>query len=377
MKRICMVVHSDYVHDRRVKNQALALIDEGYHVTVLCTEIRSSSDQDFLEHLTIDGVECILHRFPPLQGKRRFYTMMRSYYKTLTSIDADIYHAHDLDTLIPTALIASKKRGKLIYDSHELYTESVHVAHRWFTKLVWRSIELLFISKVDEVITVCEGIAQELKERYRLEKKVHVVRNFSDPPVLKTASTPPEFESFVQNHPYTLLYQGYVHRGRGLDQALEALVGMPTWGLVICGDGTYRSNLEKKAVELHVDEQILFLGQLDHDQLFEVSKRCDLGLCMIEPVSLSYYYALPNKLIEYVQAGIPVVGSDLPEIRRLVNDYGLGFILKEDQYLKDLMLQIDTIRQNIKLNESIFNAAQSLNWSTEKHRLLEVYQSIS
>lgn len=91
---------------------------------------------------------------------------------------------------------------------------------------------------------------------------------------------------------------------------------------------------------------------------------------------MSYYYALPNKLIEYVQAGIPVVGSDLPEIKRLVNDYGLGFILKEDQNLRDLMHQINAIRLDNTLKESINNAAHSLNWSTEKQKLLQVYQSV-
>jgi glycosyltransferase involved in cell wall biosynthesis len=370
-----MVVHSDYVHDRRVKNQATALRDEGFHVTVLCTGTRTSSNQEPIEHTIIDGVECVIHRFPQQNGKRRFWTMMKGFYKSLKSVDADIYHAHDLDTLIPTAIIASQKNARLVYDSHELYTESVHVAHRWFTKLLWRSLELLYIGKADEVITVCDGIAHELKERYRLEKKVHVVRNFSDPPVRRATSTPPEFKSFLQTHPHTLLYQGYIQRGRGLDRALEALVGMPTWGLVICGDGDYRTHLEKKAAEIHVEEQILFLGQLDHDQLFEVSKQCDLGLCMIEPVSLSYYYALPNKLVEYVQAGIPVVGSDLPEIKRLVNEYGLGYILNEDESLQELMRTYDHEMNDSNLKESIIKASQSLNWSTEKQHLLQVYQS--
>lgn len=371
-----MIVHSDYVHDRRVKNQALALSEKGYNVTVLCTGSKSSSKPNEVDHIHIDGIHCIVHRFPHQNGKRRFLTMMRGYYKTLKTIDADIYHAHDLDTLIPSALIASQKGGKLVYDSHELYTESVHVAHRWFTKLLWRSIELLFIAKADEVITVCDGIANELKERYQLENKIHVVRNFSDPPILNVSSTPTAFDAFAQNHPHLLLYQGYIHRGRGLDHALEALVGMPRWGLVICGEGNYRSSLEKMASELHVEDQILFLGQLDHDHLFEVSKRCDLGLCMIEPVSLSYYYALPNKLVEYVQAGIPVVGSDLPEIRRLVDQFGLGFIVSGDQSLQDIMHTVDLIKSNVELKNSITKAAQSLNWSSEKHKLLEVYQSI-
>lgn len=378
MKRVIMAVHSDYVHDRRVRNQATALNEAGFRVQVLCVDTEPArADQPNIRHTDLDGVELIIHRLKHRSGKQRFAEMMRIFSGTLASMQADIIHAHDLDTLLPCRRAAERMGAKLVFDSHELYTESIHVAHRPFTKLIWRILEIRLIHHADAVVTVCQGIAEELKERYRLEAMPNVVRNFSDPPVgLLDTSPPDSLASFKRFHPKCLLYQGYIQRGRGLDAALEALVGVPDWGLVVCGQGPYRDYLEQRARELHVDEQILWMGQLDHDMLFRVTKHCDLGLCMIEPISLSYYYALPNKLIEYVQAGLPVAGSDLPEIRRLMTQHNIGWVLNEENDLQSLMKSFDSLKVDKKLIDGMRLAADSLNWHHEKKALLSVYTSL-
>jgi glycosyltransferase involved in cell wall biosynthesis len=181
---------------------------------------------------------------------------------------------------------------------------------------------------------------------------------------------------FKRYHAKCLLYQGYIQRGRGLDTAIEALVGLPDWGLVVCGQGPYESALKKKAQELQVEDQILWMGQLDHDTLFMVTSSCDLGLCLIEPLSLSYYYALPNKLIEYVQAGLPVVGSNLPEIQRIMNDYFIGWILSDAADLQALMKSLDTLKNDKKLAVGMVIASESLNWQQEKIEFLSIYSAL-
>lgn len=378
MTRVIMAVHSDYVHDRRVRNQATALTEAGYHVRVLCVgNEKATEGAPKVKHASIDGVELIIHRLKHKGGKQRFYEMMRTFAVSLATMEAEIIHAHDLDTLLPCHRAAERMGAKLVYDSHELYTESIHVGHRPLTKLIWRILEIRLIHHADAVITVCQGIAEELKERYRLESLPNVVRNFSDPPANVAATTPPQrLVDFKRFHPKCMLYQGYIQRGRGLDAAIEALAGAPDWGLVICGQGPYKDHLIKRAHELHVDEQILWMGQLDHDTLFSVTKHCDLGLCMIEPISLSYYYALPNKLIEYVQAGLPVVGSDLPEIKRLMTNYRIGWVVTEENDLQSILNSFDSLKVDKKLIEGMRFAADSLNWQHEKKALLSVYNSL-
>jgi glycosyltransferase involved in cell wall biosynthesis len=377
MPNVIMAVHSDYVHDRRVRNQATALADAGHVVTVLCVGASPDGKTAGTTSFDLDGVRLIVHHLRHTSGKRRFHEMMRVFGKTLTQMEADVVHAHDLDTLMPCSRAAARMGAKLVYDSHELYTESIHVAHRPVTKLIWRMVELSHISKADAVITVCMGIADELKERYRLDTLPYVVRNFSDRPDLPASVAPPEsLLAFKRFHTKCLLYQGYIQRGRGLEQAIDALVGMPDWGLVVCGQGPHEKLLRQKSQELHVEEQILWMGQLDHDSLFSVTRSCDLGLCLIEPISLSYYYALPNKLIEYVQAGLPVVGSNLPEIRRIMNDYFIGWILEEGDDLQSLMKSFDSLKNDKNLQTGMSLASDSLNWQIEKMALLSAYSTL-
>lgn len=378
MASVIMAVHSDYVHDRRVRNQATALAEAGYMVTVLCVSPEVDPTYGRTSTTEMDGVQLVVHHLRHRSGKLRFREMMQAFSGTMAKMNADIVHSHDLDTLIPCSKAAARMGAKLIYDSHELYTESIHVAHRPVTKLMWRIVELSRISKADAVITVCKGIAEELKERYRLDATPHVVRNFSDPPAdIDHIGVPEELAEFKRFHPKCLLYQGYIQRGRGLDAAIESLVGIPDWGLVICGQGPYEAELREKAQELHVEEQILWMGQLDPDMLYGVTRSCDLGLCMIEPISLSYYYALPNKLIEYVQAGLPVASSNLPEIRRIMNEYFIGWILLEDGDLQSLMKSYESLKNNKKLEAGMRIAADSLNWQHEKLALLSVYSTLA
>jgi glycosyltransferase involved in cell wall biosynthesis len=377
MTSVIMAVHSDYVHDRRVRNQATSLVEAGYDVTVLCVAQKHDETSAGTTSYTLDGVRLIVHQLKHSSGKMRFREMMRAFGRSMSQMHADVIHAHDLDTLIPCSKAAAQMDAMLVYDSHELYTESIHVAHRPFTKMIWRIVELSRISRADAVITVCQGIAEELKERYRLETLPHVVRNFSDRPELPADGSAPEsLTEFKRFHSKCLLYQGYIQRGRGLDAALEALVGIPDWGLVICGQGPYETKLRERAQELHVEDQLLWMGQLDHDTLFSVTRSCDLGLCLIEPISLSYYYALPNKLIEYVQAGLPVVGSNLPEIKRIMNEYFIGWILKDDDDLQTLMKSFDSLKNDKKLEWGMSIAAESLNWQHEKMALLSVYSTL-
>lgn len=373
MTRVAMAVHSDYLHDRRVRNEATALVQAGYDVTVLCAVDSDADAALFPPKFESEGVQVITHRLERRKGKLRFVEMMRTFRKTLGTLSFEMVHAHDLDTLLPCYLAAKESGAKLVYDSHELYTESVHVGHRPFVRGIWKTLESRLIGRADAVITVCQGIADELQYRYDLPRKPAVVRNFSNPPLMDHPVVPEALASFRDRHAHLMLYQGYIQRGRGLFKALQALKEAPDWGLVICGRGPLETDLRRSAAHLGVEERVLWLGNLELDALYGVTKTCDLGLCLIEPVSLSYFFALPNKLIEYVQAGIPVVGSDLPEIRRIIHEYKIGWVTESTSDLHSLLKSFDSLKNDKSLSEGMISAAQSLNWHREKQALLDVY----
>lgn len=376
-KKVVMLVHSDFLHDRRVRNQATALAAAGFSITVLGVQ-PGSHPQEAADH--VGGEEGVTYHLMALQhprGKKRYLELMLKLYRRLRTLEVDLIHAHDLDTLWPAYLIARKKQIPLIYDSHELYTESIHVAHRPITKWMWRILEYSLIRKTTATITVCEGISGELKQRYGLEEAPSVVRNFSDPVTQEQGlSAPEELIAFKHYHSNILLYQGYLQYGRGIEMAIQALGAAPQWGLVLCGQGPQLESLQRLAHDMGVEDQILYLGQLDPDILAAVTTSCDVGLCMIEPVVLSYYYALPNKLIEYIQAGLPVIASDLPEIRRIMQTYNIGWKADDVTELIPILDHFETLKNDKNLKEGLNKAAQVLNWHNEKNRLLEVYARI-
>lgn len=373
MTRVAMAVHSDYLHDRRVRNEATALVQAGYDVTVLCAVDADADPTAFPPAFESEGVDVRVHRLQHKGGKMRFVEMMRQFRHTLGGLSFEIVHAHDLDTLLPCYLAGRNRGAKLVYDSHELYTESVHVGHRPLVKAVWKTLESRLIGRADAVITVCQGIAEELQSRYQLSSRPAVVRNFSNPPIVEHPVVPDSLRIFRDQYPYLMLYQGYIQRGRGLHQALEALRHAKDWGLVICGQGPLEAEVRQKAAQTGVEDRVLWMGNLELDALYGVTRTCDLGLCLIEPVSLSYFYALPNKLVEYVQAGIPLAGSDLPEIRRIIRGHHIGWVISGPGDLHSLLNSFHSLKNDKSLSEGMISAAQSLNWHREKHALLDVY----
>lgn len=376
-KKVVMLVHSDFLHDRRVRNQATALAAAGFAIIVLGVQPGSLAQETADLVGSIDGVTYQLMALQHPRGKKRYLELMLKLYRRLKTLEVDLIHAHDLDTLWPAYRIARKKQIPLIYDSHELYTESIHVAHRPLTKWMWRILEYSLIRKTTATITVCQGISGELKQRYGLEEAPWVVRNFSDPVAQEQSlSAPADLFAFKQYHPHTLLYQGYLQYGRGIEMAIQALRAAPQWGLVLCGQGPQLESLQQLAHDMGVEDQLIYLGQLDPDILAAVTASCDVGLCMIEPVVLSYYYALPNKLIEYVQAGLPVIASDLPEIRSIMQTFNIGWKANEVSELITVLDHFETLKNDKNLKEGLNKAAQVLNWHNEQQRLLEVYARI-
>lgn len=371
--RIGMLVHSDYVHDHRVRREAQALAGKGCDVHVWAGWPHHA-------HRTfeIDGVTVHALRLDYLSGKRRFLELMRKLNKKLHKTHLDIIHAHDLDTLWPAARYAQRNDVPLIYDSHELYTESIGLSGRPIPRFLWWLVERKFIHKADGVITVCDGIADELQQRYELSDKPVVVRNIASqltPAPLSNGSVLDQTLSRLHRHAnYLGIYAGYLQKGRGLEQTLDAIGSQANWGLVICGQGPLSTWLDQQIRSRHLENRVQLLGNLNHPELFTLISQCDLGFCLIEPLSKSYYYALPNKLTEYVQCGIPVAGSDLPEIKRIIDHYRIGFVVRDSKDLQKVLNDFEKLKNAKNLAKSLKEAQDTLNWEREQKRLFKLYQ---
>jgi glycosyltransferase involved in cell wall biosynthesis len=286
------------------------------------------------------------------------------------------YHCHDLNAL-PAGFRARKRwPAPLIYDAHELWPHRNRPDARRRKTWVVEKGDGALARRVDAVITVNDSIAEHLRRRYRL-RNVTVVRNT---PSLTT--TPAGASDGLQEIPRPrLMYVGGIQTHRGLEEMIHATVLMPGVTFVGMGPGNddYRAELVAQAEAAGVAGRVRFLPSVPPSSVIPTIAGADLGLAMIKNYCLSYYLSLPNKFFEYLHAGVPVVASDFPEMRRLVDRYGVGATCDpaEPEAIARTVMDLLSRPEDLKrMSENALAAARELNWERERNHLIDLYRSL-
>lgn len=373
---VLMAVHSDYVHDHRVRRETSALTDAGFTVNVVAAAPQ-------IKQITIETHDGATVHFIPLKkpgGKARYLEFVRVVREKICELPKPGFcHAHDLDGLLSLAKFAVKQNAKLIYDSHELHTEVHSLQNRPFTRWIWVRIESRYIRKANAVITVSDGIADVLYQRYQLKTRPQVVRNFTDP--LHVDFNPDAGQSSLDlpDTPKLALYQGVIQHGRGIDAMLRAIARTRDWGFVICGDGSQKAAMEELAQTLNIADRVWFTGMISREKILQISRFCHAGFLLTEPLGLSHYYSLPNKLTEYIHYGLPVVATGLPEIKHIVEKYQVGRLISPEHYDADEIARALEEVANYKssFKQRFSEASKDLTWEAEKVQLLNLYNKLA
>ncbi len=290
----------------------------------------------------------------------------------LLLMKADVLVSNDLDTL-PAVYLASKiKNTVLVYDSHEYFTEVPELKNRRFVRRIWEKIESRMLPHIRFSSTVSRPIADAYLKKYGIH--MEVIRNL---PFRRLPKAAPEFRLRKQSEKI-ILYQGVLNMGRGLEMAIEAMKYTENTVLVIIGQGDVETELKELTRSLGLDERVTFTGRISPDKLFDYTVQADLGISLEEDLGLNYRFALPNKVFDYIQAGVPVLVSDLPEVKSLVIQYDVGTInnAKTPAELGALFNHIlgdDAKIQAWKLN--LKKAAAELCWENEEQKLVNLYRA--
>lgn len=288
---------------------------------------------------------------------------------------ADVWHAHDLNTLGVAGRCAALGGGRLVYDSHELHTARSGMGP--LRRTVAGALERRGIRRADAVVTATSSWADDLARRYGIPRPA-VVRNL---PVATRVDEPVDLRARlgIRGDERILLYQGSIQRHRGIEEAIAALPLLDRCTLVVCGYGAHRPVLEALATHHGLAHRVRFDGPVPHDALLAYTAGADVGLCLIRNSSRSYYLSLPNKLFEYVMAGVPQVTSDFPEMGAVVRRHGVGEVCDPD----DPASVAAAVRRIVDDPDAAGGyraraaaAAGELHWGVEEPRLLGVYDSI-
>jgi len=332
------------------------------------------------------GFDWLTKDFKPIQGKITIHKLQKGFLSlsfylkfiwhiklALFSSRASIFLAEDIYTL-PFAVIFGKlKRVKIFYDSRELFGYLAGLKERKFVQYFWKTIEKLFIKHVDYIITTGNMDSDVLKEMYRVTNTV-VLRNL------------PRFYKPVQQidlrnqlgisrDKKILLYQGVILKGRGIEKIYDILPDMSEFVFVLIGGGEFENYYKNLAVERNVIDRVFFVGKFSQEDLPNLTPSADVGIALIENISRSYYYALPNKLFEYIMAEVPVVVSNLPQMKEIVDKFNVGIVVdpdnKDELITKLKKLTSDEVQYK-KFKRNCKIASEELNWENEIGNLLEL-----
>jgi glycosyltransferase involved in cell wall biosynthesis len=292
---------------------------------------------------------------------------------------ADILVSNDLDTLPANFLAAKLKKIPLIYDSHEYFTGVPELQNRPKVQRIWKKIERYCLPKVDYAITVNESIAKLFKEEYN--KEFNVIRNV--PLISKLFLS--ERESLrrelglPQSKKIIILQGAGINIDRGAEELVSAMSFLPDYLLLIVGGGDVIGDLKKIVGDNNLEDRVWFITKQPIEILRKYTAASNLGITLDKANNINYKLSLPNKLFDYIHAGIPVLSSDLPELKNIVVGYDIGKISPDHNPLNiskliDEMLTSDEQIKKWEENTSI--AAKDLNWDKEKESLLSIFKKI-
>jgi glycosyltransferase involved in cell wall biosynthesis len=368
-KKVVVSVINDLVTDQRVARVCNSLYESGFEVILIGRSLKTSLPMDRRPY-KVKRMKLLFSSGPLFYLE---YTIRL--FLELACIKADVFHSNDLDTLLPNCIIAKLKRKKLVYDSHEYFTEVPELQTHPTKKRIWSFIESLCFRHANIIFTVNNSIADIYTKQY--QKEVLVVRNFPYKRTVTQTYTKSDF-SIREDVKLIILQGSGINIDRGAEEAVDAMQYINGAVLVIAGGGDVIPILRETVREKQLEDKVIFIPKLPYHTLIQLTSLADVGLSLDKDTNLNYRYSLPNKLFDYIQAGIPIIASPLPEIKRIIEEYEVGICI-ENHESDELVSKINFIlyeKPKYIWKKNLNIASEKLCWELEKHKLIDPYEQI-
>ncbi len=368
--RVAFSVTNCICFDQRVMKIAGTLEKLDCRITIIGRRLGKCCDEDLVPFRT-KRFRMIFRRgflFYKFFNLRLFFYLLFHRY--------DILVANDLDTLLPNYLVSRLKKISLAYDSHEYFTGVPELNGRPFVRNIWKKLESAIFPHLKYVMTVSDSVAEQYFKEYGIIPDV--VRNCSPDSSSSISFTKHEL-GIPENH-FLLVFQGGgINIDKGGEELIDAVKLLENVSLLILGSGDVLPALKTKAEVSGLSDRIRFFPKMQWKEMIRYTRSADAGLSLEKDTNLNYRFSLPNKLFDYISAGIPVIAGDLPEISRIINNYKCGIIvpaITPEEIRKAIVRIRDDSALLNKLRQNSVNASGSLNWEKESGNASAFYKRI-
>jgi len=387
---VAMLVWNTFRHDARVKREGETLTQAGYQVVIHALHAPDITER---KETLASGFVVLRHGRTPgkRQSKPRGAASPRSWLGILRMLFAslltqvamifaivrskpDVVHAHDVNMLAAGGLAARLLRVPLVYDAHEISTG--REGYRSIRGAV-AALERRVMPRAAGTLTTTDARAKFFARAYGTPRPVVLQnrpRSWEGGP-----STRIRDELRLQNDWPIILYQGGLQPGRGLEDLVRAVADIPRAYCVFVGGGSLYTALINLTGALRLESRVRFIDTVPLAELPWYTASADIGVQPIEDTCVNHFTTDSNKLFEYVMAGLPVVASRFPEIRRVVQAHDLGLLVRpgnREELVEALKCLVSDSALRARFAENAREAAKILNWESQEQGLLDLYDSI-
>ncbi|MDM8179065.1 glycosyltransferase [Marinobacter salarius] len=373
MKKIANVVLNDFTNDTRVWKVSQSLVRAGNVVSVVAVHNEGLKEYDEVSGVNVERLKLATRSWSKIkivQFIKYLEFLIRSFVRFRKY---DLIHCNDLGTLpIGVAIKIFGKDVKVVYDCHEYETEMDSIGR--FEKILRKILERGLIKYADSVITVSSSIADEYRRLYSVARPALVLNC----PVFYEIENRDVFrKSFgIRPDQKIFLYQGGLKSGRGIEILVDSFSNLANDKnvLIVMGYGPLQGLVEKAAQE---NDLVFFHSAVNPDVLLDYTCSADYGILFYEDTCLNHRYCSPNKMFEYLMAGLPVLTSDLFEMKRLVETEGVGIVARENTSNGFGQAVVDSLQQDYAaIQRNVFRARKKYCWEEQEKILKAVYENL-
>ncbi len=408
MNKIVILVRNNFINDRRVHNTALSLSKSNKEVQIIALKTYRqliSKENNIYKIRRIPIFSSVYSKQLPQIGKLKksskkrnpiismikknklriaIIAFLNSFFYNVGSLiftlinNPKIIWANDLNTLGVGYFAAKICNAKLIYDSHEIFTEGNSFASYTFIgKKILRKIEKQIIKKADAVIVTTNYRKNYLEEKYKIED-INVVMNcYHYIDINKTDLFREEFG--INNNKTIFLYQGLIRRERGIFMLVDAMSECEGAVLVFMGNGSDKQDLYNYIIEKKCTNRIFIKDAVDMNDIMKYTSSADVGFQLLQNSGINHYSTISNKVFEYIMAEIPIIASDFPELRKLIINNEIGFVVNQDdktEIVKAITNIIADKKKRIRFRNNVKKIRHQYTWENESKKIERIVNEV-